>query len=139
VTYEPPPFRRGLSYAGTPYGHVLASATSAMSSSTSLGSMGSRRRTTSLSATDKSVITTDKVRPDWSKKLSDARSHALRRAAAATALHNAAYVLGNTQSVDLRVLSLAGRRRRTLLGGGSSGGTPTEGAAGADGQEGEAG
>ncbi|KAF4551046.1 Hypothetical protein D9617_15g044000 [Elsinoe fawcettii] len=120
VTYEPPSFRRGLAYAGG--SHPLASATSAMSSSTSLGSMGSRRRTTSLSATDKTVVTTDKVRPDWAKKLADARAHALRRSAAATALHNAAYVLGNTQNIDLRAFNL-GRRRR-LFGEGSSGGPP---------------
>ncbi|GAM84168.1 hypothetical protein ANO11243_021610 [Dothideomycetidae sp. 11243] len=123
VTYEPPQFRRGLTYAGVGSPHPLASATSAMSSSTSLGSMVSRRRTTSLSATDKSVITTDKVRPDWAKKLADARAHALRRSAAATALHNAAYVLGNTQSIDLRAFNL-GRRRR-LFGEGSSGGQST--------------
>ncbi|KAF2153333.1 hypothetical protein K461DRAFT_321001 [Myriangium duriaei CBS 260.36] len=123
VTYEPPSFRRGLTYVGASSPHPLASATSAMSSSTSLGSMVSRRRTTSLSATDKSVITTDKVRPDWAKKLADARAHALRRSAAATALHNAAYVLGNTQNIDLRAFNL-GRRRR-LFGEGSSGGIGT--------------
>lgn len=122
VTYEAPPFRRGLAYAGGPSGHPLASATSAMSSSTSLGSMGSRRRTTSLSASDRAVITTDRVRPDWAKKLADARAHALRRSAAATALHNAAYVLGNTQNIDLRAFSL-GRRRR-MFGEGSSGNPP---------------
>lgn len=124
VTYEPPMFKRGLIYAGATSPHPLAAATSAMSSSTSLGSMGSRRRTTSLSVTDKAVITTDKVRPDWAKKLADARAHALRRSAAATALHNAAYVLGNTQSIDLRTFNL-GRRRRTLFGEGTSGGQST--------------
>lgn len=117
VTYEPPPFRRGLAYANN--GSQVALGTSAMSSSTSLGSMGSRRRTTSLSVHDKAVITTDKIRPDWAKKLADARAHALRRSAAATALHNAAYVLGNTQNLDLRAFSL-GRRRRAMLGEGSS-------------------
>jgi len=96
-----------------------------MSSSTSLGSIGQRRRTTSLSATDKSVITTDKIRPDWAKKLSDARAHALRRSAAATALHNAAYVLGNQQGLEGRNLLIGGRRRRTLLGGDSPGGSGT--------------
>ncbi|KAF2500065.1 hypothetical protein BU16DRAFT_235352 [Lophium mytilinum] len=125
VTYEPPPFRRGLSYAGQP-GHPLASTMSAMSSSSSLGSQGlgsptgNRRRTTSLSANNASVITTDRVRPDWAKKLSDARSHALRRAAAATALHNAAYMMGNIQAADGRGFVL-GRRRRTMFGGDSGG------------------
>lgn len=134
VTYEPPPFRRGLVYANS-RGLGMQSATSAMSSSSSLNSQGigtpgstGRRRTTSLSASAPSVITTDRIRPDWAKKLSDARAHALRRAAAATALHNAAYVLGNVGSSDGR--GLLGRRRRMFSGlsesGSNSGnGTPS--------------
>ncbi|KAF2144894.1 uncharacterized protein K452DRAFT_295467 [Aplosporella prunicola CBS 121167] len=128
VTYESPPFRRGLSYQG----HVPPNMTSATSSSSSLDVnqpvTGNRRRATSLAADAPQVITTDKVRPDWAKKLADARAHALRRSAAATALHNAAYVIGNNQS-DSRGFSL-GRRRRTLFAGdspGSSGqGTPRQ-------------
>ncbi|KAI9703532.1 MAG: SNF1-interacting protein [Bogoriella megaspora] len=132
---QTPPFRRGLVY-NAPAGHPLANATSAMSSSSSLSSggmlspntNGSRRRTISVSATAPTVITTDRVRPDWAKKLADARAHALRRSAAATALHNAAYVLGN--SSDIR-FGLGGRRRRTLFAGesplGSGSGTPREG------------
>jgi hypothetical protein len=96
-----------------------------MSSSSSLHSQGaanghSRRRTTSLGANEPSVVTTDKIRPDWAKKLSDARAHALRRAAAATALHNAAYVLGNAENAGRFTL---GRRRRTLFGNDSSSGS----------------
>lgn len=130
VTYEPPPFRRGLIYAHQ--NHGLHSATSAMSSTTSVNSSGvtspgGRRRATSLAVNDKTVITTDMVRPDWAKKLADAKSHALRRAAAATALHNAAYMMGNIQQQEGRGFSL-GRRRRTMFGtdsAGSSGqGTP---------------
>lgn len=130
VTYEPPPFRRGLIYAHQSQG--LHSATSAMSSTTSLSSSGvtspgGRRRATSLAVNDKTVITTDMVRPDWAKKLADAKSHALRRAAAATALHNAAYMMGTIQQQEARGFSL-GRRRRTMFGtdsGASSGqGTP---------------
>ncbi|KAF1987175.1 hypothetical protein K402DRAFT_420409 [Aulographum hederae CBS 113979] len=135
VTYEPPPFRRGLTYGHS--GHPLANATSAMSSSSSLASglnsPASRRRTTSISASAPSVITTDRVRPDWAKKLSDARAHAMRRAAAATALHNAAYVLGNQGGEGGRAFGL-GRRRRTMLfgdipgpsGNGNSSRTPEE-------------
>ncbi|KAF1814752.1 hypothetical protein P152DRAFT_447060 [Eremomyces bilateralis CBS 781.70] len=131
VTFDPPPFRRGLAYAnpGAP-GNPLASAASAMSSSSSLNSQGltspggsssqNRRRTTSLSASAPQVITTDRVRPDWAKKLSDARAQALRRAAAATALHNAAYVLGNVGGSDGR--GTFGRRsRRPLFGGNGQG------------------
>lgn len=130
VTYEPPPFRRGLIYAHQSQG--LHSATSAMSSTTSVNSSGvtspgGRRRATSLAVNDKTVITTDMVRPDWAKKLADAKSHALRRAAAATALHNAAYMMGNIQQQESRGFNL-GRRRRTMFGtdsGASSGqGTP---------------
>lgn len=127
VTYEAPPFRRGLVYSGQGL-NSLSSATSAMSSSSSLNSPTSggpgRRRATSLAVTDKTVITTDMVRPDWAKKLADAKSHALRRAAAATALHNAAYMMGNSQTESRFGL---GRRRRlfTADSPGSSGqGTP---------------
>ncbi|KAJ4323508.1 SNF1-interacting protein [Neodidymelliopsis sp. IMI 364377] len=131
VTYEPPPFRRGLIYAHQNQ-PSLHSATSAMSSTTSVNSSGvaspgGRRRATSLAVNDKTVVTTDMVRPDWAKKLADAKSHALRRAAAATALHNAAYMMGNVQQQEGRGFSL-GRRRRTMFGtdsAGSSGqGTP---------------
>ncbi|CAN9097838.1 C2H2 zinc finger protein [Alternaria sp. MG1] len=128
VTYEPPPFRRGLVYNGQ--GHNgMGSATSAMSSTSSLNSPTAagpgRRRATSLAVTDKTVITTDMVRPDWAKKLADAKSHALRRAAAATALHNAAYMMGNLPQGESRFG--LGRRRRifTSDSAGSSGhGTP---------------
>lgn len=116
ITYEAPPFRRGLVYANSGQ-NSLGKAASAMSSTSSLNSQGlaspGRRRAGSLAATDASVITTDRVRPDWAKKLADARAHALRRAAAATALHNAAYMMGNIQS-DSRGFSL-GRRRRTMF------------------------
>lgn len=104
VTYEPPPFRRGLAYAGMGHRTPLGNVTSAMSSSSSLNSLGSpslaptsapRRRTTSISANASTVITTDRIRPDWATKLANARNHAARRSAAATALHTAAYLMGN--------------------------------------------
>jgi hypothetical protein len=143
VSFEPPPFRRGLVYnqqGQTP----LGSATSAMSSTSSLNSPNvtspGRRRATSLAVTDKTVITTDMVRPDWAKKLADAKAHALRRAAAATALHNAAYMMGNIQQHESRFA--LGRRRRTMFGtdsAGSSGhGTPRRDRESSTGQNGEA-
>lgn len=128
VTYEPPPMRRGLAYAHQQ--NPLKNPTSAMSSSTSLQHSGGRRRATSISAQDPHVITTDRVRPDWAKKLADARAHALRRSAAATALHNAAYVLGNQGDGSGRGGLALGRRRRTLFGdspNASGSGTPREG------------
>lgn len=142
VTYEPPPFRRGLIYnqqGQTP----LGSATSAMSSTSSLNSPGltspGRRRATSLAVTDKTVITTDMARPDWAKKLADAKAHALRRSAAATALHNAAYMMGSIQSHESRFA--IGRRRRTMFGNDSAGssgqGTPRRDRDGSTGQNGE--
>lgn len=127
VTYDPPPFRRGLAYAHQQ--NPLRNPTSAMSSSSSLQSPAGRRRATSLSANEPRVVTTDKVRPDWAKKLADARAHALRRSAAATALHNAAYVLGNQGEGRSGGFAL-GRRRRTLFGDSpqaSGSGTPQEG------------
>jgi hypothetical protein len=79
------------------------------------------------------------VRPDWAKKLADAKAHALRRAAAATALHNAAYMMGNLQQHESRFA--LGRRRRTMFGtdsAGSSGqGTPRRDRDGSTGQSGE--
>ena len=139
ITYEPPNFRRGLTYVSQSSTHPLANAASAMSSSSSLasstGSGGqrsptrvSRRRTTSLSATAPTVVTTDKVRPDWATKLSTARAHAARRSAAATALHTAAYLMGNrNSSSDARILS--GYGRRGLLRRGSGADSPAGGTA----------
>jgi hypothetical protein len=102
VTYDPPPFRRGLVYSHQTQPHPLAHVTSAMSSTSSVSSTPpgtlspghGHRRTTSLSANAPTVITTDKIRPDWSQKLATARAHSARRAAAATALHTAAYMMG---------------------------------------------
>ena len=128
VTYESPPFRRGLTYVNQASNHPLTNRSSAMSSESSLGSvlsnggrmsptLATRRRTTSISATSPSVITTDRVRPDWHQKLAAARAHTARRSAAATALHTAAYLMGNRgQESDGRALGPFGRRgilRRT--------------------------
>ncbi|KAH0551617.1 hypothetical protein GP486_007166 [Trichoglossum hirsutum] len=148
VTFEPPPFRRGLAYTNQSPAHPLASASSAMSSSSSLSSFpgsgssvtpnapASRRRTTSISAGASTVITTDRIRPDWAQKLANARSHAARRAAAATALHTAAYLMNTGNSNEGRGFGGFGRRgglmRRTALGNDSPGsisgtGTPRGG------------
>ena len=128
VTYDSPPFRRGLTYVNHASNHPLANRSSAMSSESSLGSVlsnggrmsptnATRRRTTSVSATSPSVITTDRVRPDWHQKLAAARAHTARRSAAATALHTAAYLMGNRgQESDGRTPGPFGRRgilRRT--------------------------
>lgn len=124
VTYEPPPFRRGLTYVNQ--GHPLhLNTTSAMSSNSSLASAmsnggqlsptaASRRRTTSISATSPTVITTDRIRPDWHQRLTSARAHAARRSAAATALHTAAYLMGN-RNHDSDGRAFAGFGRRGIL------------------------
>ena len=128
VTYDSPSFRKGLTYVNQASSNPLANRSSAMSSESSLGSALStggrmspttttRRRTTSVSANSPSVITTDRVRPDWHHKLAAARAHTARRSAAATALHTAAYLMGNRgQESDGRALGPFGRRgmlRRT--------------------------
>ncbi|MBE3110826.1 MAG: hypothetical protein IMZ46_10005 [Acidobacteria bacterium] len=116
VTYEPPPFRRGLVYANPAF---LAG--SAMSSQTSLHSPASpasptspppetRRRGQSLSANAPSVVTTDRIRPDWALKLSALRTTQARRAAAATALHQAAFIMYNPE----RQFSLGARAPRFM-------------------------
>ena len=134
VTYDPPPFRRGLVYVNMTTNN-LGNVSSAMSSSSSLNSVASpglapvtmsRRRTASISANAPTVITTDKIRPDWATKLTNARSHAARRAAAATALHTAAYLMGN----DSRGFAFTSRGRFGRRGGespGSDAATPPTG------------
>lgn len=129
VTYAAPPFRRGLTYAPDASARPSPSVVSPVSSTTSLVSAQAlptpgRRRATSLSATDPSVVTTDKVRPDWAQKLANARAQAARRSAAATALHTAAYLMNSTpSSSDSRSLGLSRRgfRRATASDAGRSG------------------
>ncbi|KAB5582794.1 hypothetical protein GE09DRAFT_283013 [Coniochaeta sp. 2T2.1] len=129
VTYEPPPFRRGLAHAIS--SSAVGTMNTAMSSSSSLHSgnlsptlgvtQGNRRRTQSLSANAPNVILTDRIRPDWSTKLQAARAHQARRAAAATALHTAAFLMGNaTDSRPFRVSRFG--RRHTGSGSASPGG-----------------
>ncbi|KZF22871.1 hypothetical protein L228DRAFT_238773 [Xylona heveae TC161] len=128
ITYEPPPFRKGLVYA---HASGVAHGPSAMSSSSSLSSVGAagdrlspqgtgRRRTTSLSATSPAVITTDKIRPDWAQKLANARAHAARRSAAATALHTAAYLLNTNSGAESRGFGGFGRRSGLIRRPGAS-------------------
>ena len=132
VTYDPPPFRRGLTYSINASGFGVGALGTAMSSSSSLNSTlspssftppaslpagaaaGSRRRTQSLSANAAGVISTDRIRPDWSTKLATQRAHIARRAAAATALHTAAFLMGNAESRPFRV----GRFSRRNTGSG---------------------
>ncbi|KAI0465594.1 hypothetical protein F4859DRAFT_376066 [Xylaria cf. heliscus] len=105
VTYEPPPFRRGLTYAFPP--SSLGAMSTAMSSTSSLNSSLSptaaiparpgRNRAQSLSANAPGVVATDRIRPDWTSKLATAIAHQRRRAAAADALHHAAFVMGGQE------------------------------------------
>lgn len=126
VTYIPPPFRRGLAYANDQNTLQALHATSSLSSNSSLSSGNApqtanagRRRGASLSTTDPAVVTTDKIRPDWAQKLANARTQASRRAAAATALHTAAYIANSNGTGSVYGGLNSGRRsggRRT--GGG---------------------
>ncbi|KAL7797394.1 hypothetical protein V8C37DRAFT_309364 [Trichoderma ceciliae] len=140
VTYEPPPFRRGLTFSPS----TLALNT-AMSSQSSLNStlapaaaVTGRRRAHSLSVNAPNVITTDRIRPDWATKLASARAHQARRAAAATALHTAAFLIGGTESRPRIRTSRFGRRNTGTHSGGAStpGGAQSGGATDtAEGQE----
>lgn len=128
VTYEPPPFRRGLAYSVSP--STIGNMGTAMSSSSSLNSgnlspsiatpSAGRRRNQSLSVHAPNVVSTDKIRPEWATKLQAARAHQARRAAAATALHTAAFLMGNNESRAFR--SRFGRRNTGGLGSTSTGG-----------------
>ncbi|KAK4865636.1 hypothetical protein LT330_009069 [Penicillium expansum] len=122
VTYAPPSFRRGLTYAADPGARLSPNFTSPVSSTSSLSSataaVPGRRRATSLSATDPTVVTTDRIRPDWATKLSNARAHAARRSAAATALHTAAYLINPSASgSDSRGFGIGRRGMRRATGG----------------------
>lgn len=120
VTYAPPTFRRGLTYAADPSARLSPNFTSPVSSTSSLGLptvTPGRRRATSLSATDPTVVTTDKIRPDWATKLSNARAHAARRSAAATALHTAAYLINPASGSDSRGFGIGRRGMRRATGG----------------------
>ncbi|KAJ6140074.1 hypothetical protein N7471_006560 [Penicillium samsonianum] len=122
VTYSSPSFRRGLTYAADPSARLSPNFTSPVSSTSSLSSataaVSGRRRATSLSATDPTVVTTDRIRPDWATKLSNARAHAARRSAAATALHTAAYLINPSASgSDSRGFGIGRRGMRRATGG----------------------
>ncbi|KAK8030250.1 hypothetical protein PG993_011541 [Apiospora rasikravindrae] len=138
VTYDPPPFKRGLVYAAP--GPGLGAMGTAMSSSSSLNNTTSlsptsantpmnanRRRTQSLSANASGVITTDRIRPDWSNKLNAARAQQRRRAAAANALHQAAFFMPG--GVEQRSSSLFGRSGRNLISRRSTRGADSPGGA----------
>ena len=127
VTYSPPPFRRGITYATSNTLHPgMAASPRSSTSSLSSGNLASytgRRRATSLSANDPCVITTDKIRPDWAQKLANARAHAARRSAAASALHAAAYLMTSSGNVsDSR--TFIGRRGVLRRPGGSGSQSP---------------
>ncbi|KAH0614452.1 uncharacterized protein H6S33_000088 [Morchella sextelata] len=111
VIYTPPPFRRGLMFANSQSQNQIPSPMNfgfADGSSSSLPGHCSGtppsfpsspitptgKRRLALGVNNPEVVTTDRIRPDWSQKLATARSHAARRAAAATALHTAAYLMG---------------------------------------------
>lgn len=130
VTYASPTFRRGLTYAADASARPSPNITSPVSSTSSLASatlapIPGRRRATSLSATDPTVVTTDRIRPDWAQKLANARAHAARRSAAATALHTAAYLMNSGSGSDSRGIGL-GRRglRRATHGDSGRSGSP---------------
>ncbi|KAI9895028.1 MAG: SNF1-interacting protein [Vezdaea aestivalis] len=135
VTYGPPPFQRGLAYAGRMITHTNITSASVVTPQFGTPSQDApadqethanqnetsapRRRATSLAVNAPSVITTDKVRPDWSSKLASARSAAARRSAAATALHTAAYLMGG--GGETRFGAFGRRTRREGSSGGPSG------------------
>ncbi|KAK9468890.1 hypothetical protein V1512DRAFT_220473 [Lipomyces arxii] len=132
VTYTPPPFRSGISSSSVSSGlrslSRQSSATASAASLTSVGSgspgtpssTGSKRRQT-LPSSAPEVVTTDRIRPDWALKLANANAHAARRAAAATALHSAAF-MSDENGVHVQRPAVGSRR--------SSGSSSTSGASG---------
>ncbi|RVD87473.1 uncharacterized protein DFL_001707 [Arthrobotrys flagrans] len=101
VVFTPLPWRRGLVYANQthPYGIQQQSHLSHGSNTSSTSSLPvpgtPNRKKTSYAVNAPEVVTTDRIRPDWATKLAHAKNQAARRAAAATALHTAAYLMHN--------------------------------------------
>lgn len=108
VTYSPPPFRRGLTYAPNEPSEPISLAP--------FTPPITRPRATSIPPDAPGVVTTDKIRPDWATKLASARAHAARRAAAATALHTAAFVLGPNEPRPFATMGRRGVLRRAAVG-----------------------
>lgn len=86
-----------------------------------------------LGVNNPEVVTTDRIRPDWAQKLATARSHAARRAAAATALHTAAYLMGPHNAPTSSSSNSGGFSSRRLIrravrdgGGGNNGGAESD-------------
>lgn len=132
VIYEPPSFRRGLAYVNVSHANASSDSTSSLFSDVANKSHSPpasmalhERRMTSISANASTVITTDRIRPDWATKLASARSQLARRSAAATALHTAAYLIGNGNT-DTRSFNFRSSRLGRSLGvdsGNASGST----------------
>lgn len=138
IIYHPPPYRRGLIYVNQqhPYAaqhHSPLSYTSVTSSNSSLppssptSPTSATRRKISYASTAPEVITTDRIRPDWSTKLAHARNQAARRAAAATALHTAAYLMGGLNGSSSNAASTFVSSRRLLRRAGHSNGASGSG------------
>jgi len=126
VTYDAPPFRRGLVYSAPTSG--MPSATPSQSSLHApppiSPSQPGRRRGHSLSVNAPNVITTDRIRPDWKTKLDSARQHQARRAAAATALHTAAFLVNGDE--ERRSILRPGRFSRRNTGNNVSASASTD-------------
>ncbi|POS87450.1 hypothetical protein EPUL_002162 [Erysiphe pulchra] len=140
VIYEPPGFRRGVIYVNDSsensksFHNMLPSSDESEKNKSSLLSVTShKRRMTSISANAPTVITTDRIRPDWAIKLASARSYLARRSAAATALHTAAYLIGNGNT-DTRSFNFRSNRFARNLGAdiGTSSGSATSAQGGRD-------
>lgn len=134
VIYEPPGFRRGLVYINDShensksFPNFLISLPESPETNKSLqpSVTSYKRRTTSISPNAPTVITTDRIRPDWAIKLANARSYMARRSAAATALHTAAYLMGSGNT-DTRSFSFRSSRLARSIGAdiGTSSGSAT--------------
>ncbi|KAF3927037.1 hypothetical protein ABW21_db0208709 [Orbilia brochopaga] len=130
VVFHPLPWKRGLIYANQshPYSvqqHSPLSYNSVASSTSSLPGTPSGRKKTTYAVTAPEVITTDRIRPDWVTKLAAAKNQAARRAAAATALHTAAYLMHNMNGNGGSGSSNPFSSRRILRRMGNSNGSMT--------------
>ncbi|EWC47075.1 hypothetical protein DRE_03444 [Drechslerella stenobrocha 248] len=137
VVFTPLPWKRGIVYANQTHPYSVQqqsplSYNSEVSSTSSLPTTpSSPRKKVAYAVNAPEVITTDRIRPDWVTKLAHAKNQAARRAAAATALHTAAYLVHNMNTnTGTSSNPFSSRRILRRIGSSSGSATPNGGGSG---------
>lgn len=109
VVYIPPPIRSGIqSESSSSKLHLPSLLNNSKTNNNNIQNDGQqqqqqpRRHRTSVPASAPEVVTTDRIRPDWSSQLNSARQKQARRSAAANALHATAFVMNQDGTSNQR-------------------------------------